>query len=248
MKIKSGIVKAVEAVKGAEEKGTGAPHPGPLPRGEGEAIGSASGKVAPMVRAELRDLEVAVLEASKTNPRKVFSKEGLDELAASIREHGIVQPLIVRILTEGNEGGKRGVDKGPHAGRAPGEARYEVVAGERRLRAAHLAGLKAAPCLIREMSGRGCAGGAVYREFAAGRFDGAGGGGRVQTFDRCEAVHGGESLAVKLGMSRGHVFNRLRLARSSEAGEEGGGGWDASVAGEFGVSVANAGVAGGGAA
>lgn len=164
-------------------------------------------KVAPMVRAELRDLEVALLEASKTNPRKVFSKEGLDELAASIRVHGIVQPLIVRALID-----KGGATKGPDK---VGEARYEVVAGERRLRAAHLAGLKAAPCLIREMTD----GDVLEVQYIENlqradltALEEAEGFKRLIDAKRYTA----ESLAVKLGMSRGHVFNRLRLARSSE--------------------------------
>ena len=59
-------------------------------------------------------------------PRQEFSQEGLEELAASIREHGILQPLTVRAGAEG----------------------YELVAGERRLRAARLAGLTAVPCLV----------------------------------------------------------------------------------------------------
>ena len=64
---------------------------------------------------------------SRGQPRKIFSKEALEELAASIQEQGVIQPLIVRRM----EGGK-----------------YELVAGERRLRAAKLAGLAQVPVVV----------------------------------------------------------------------------------------------------
>ena len=63
-------------------------------------------------------------------PRKVFSEEALSDLAESIKEHGVIQPIIVR----------------------PSGNSYEIVAGERRWRASRMAGLKKVPCLIRELS------------------------------------------------------------------------------------------------
>lgn len=63
-------------------------------------------------------------------PRKSFSEEKIEELAKSIREHGIIQPIVVRKKGEG----------------------YEIVAGERRWRAARKAELSAVPCIIRELS------------------------------------------------------------------------------------------------
>ncbi|MFO1463026.1 MAG: ParB/RepB/Spo0J family partition protein [bacterium] len=64
---------------------------------------------------------------SRGQPRKIFSKQALEELAASIQEQGVIQPLIVRRM----EGGK-----------------YELIAGERRLRAAKLAGLATVPVVV----------------------------------------------------------------------------------------------------
>ena len=63
------------------------------------------------------------LVASKTNPRKDFDKAGLTELAGSIKEHGILQPILVRPVS-GN-----------------GKQLYEIVAGERRYRASKMLGL-----------------------------------------------------------------------------------------------------------
>ncbi len=70
---------------------------------------------------------IADIIPSRDQPRKLFSKQGLDELAASIREKGIIQPLIVRRI----EGGK-----------------YELIAGERRLKAARLAELTQVPVVV----------------------------------------------------------------------------------------------------
>lgn len=67
---------------------------------------------------------------AKDQPRKIFSKESLEELAASIKEQGIIQPLIVRGIEGGN---------------------FELIAGERRLRASKLAGLEKVPVVVSEV-------------------------------------------------------------------------------------------------
>lgn len=76
---------------------------------------------------------IGLIQESKTNPRKTFDAHGIDELAASIVEQGIIEPLIVRPMEEK-------------------DAPYELVAGARRLRAARKAKLEEVPCLIRELS------------------------------------------------------------------------------------------------
>lgn len=75
------------------------------------------------------DLEVETIRPNPYQPRKDFDETALDELAASIRQLGIVQPLTVRAI---------------------GDGRYELIAGERRLRAARRAGLKRVPAYVRE--------------------------------------------------------------------------------------------------
>ena len=76
---------------------------------------------------------ISQLERNKEQPRKEFDQAALAELADSITEMGIIQPLIVRPIASGG---------------------YQIVAGERRFRAAQMAGLKEVPVLIREMSDR----------------------------------------------------------------------------------------------
>ena len=71
----------------------------------------------------IENIKLTELHANPYQPRKVFDQEALDELAASIKEHGVIQPIIV----------KKGI-KG-----------YEIIAGERRVKAASIAGLEEIP-------------------------------------------------------------------------------------------------------
>jgi ParB family chromosome partitioning protein len=80
----------------------------------------------------LLSLPVEAIERNPDQPRKRFEEEKLEELAASIREHGIVEPILVR-----RDGGK-----------------YRILAGERRWRAAQRAGLKEVPAILREATDR----------------------------------------------------------------------------------------------
>ena len=80
---------------------------------------------------EIRQIAINQIVPSKTNPRTAFDEGKLNELARSIKRSGVVQPLLVRRLT--------------------GEM-YELIAGERRLRASQRAGLAKVPCVVRELS------------------------------------------------------------------------------------------------
>jgi ParB family chromosome partitioning protein len=97
------------------------------------ALGRGLAALIPSARTDaeeggLRQVELHRLEANRRQPRKRFDEEGLAELAASIRKTGILQPILV--TREGD--------------------RYRVLAGERRVRAARLAGLRTVPVLIKE--------------------------------------------------------------------------------------------------
>src|SRR4051812_14138946 len=79
----------------------------------------------------LRQMPIDLLKASPNNPRKHFADEDLEDLAKSIREKGLLQPIVVRPLADGE---------------------FEIVAGERRWRAAQRAGIHDVPVLVRELS------------------------------------------------------------------------------------------------
>ncbi len=77
-----------------------------------------------------KTLPVAKLQANPDQPRRTFDKEALEELAASVKEHGLIQPIVV----------------------TPKNGVYEIVAGERRYRASKMAGLKEVPVIVRSMT------------------------------------------------------------------------------------------------
>lgn len=93
------------------------------------------GAEAPAGAASDSTLPVEALKRGRYQPRIDMRKESLDELAESIRSQGLIQPIIVRALS----------------GAASGEAGYEIIAGERRWRAAQLAGLADVPVVIRNV-------------------------------------------------------------------------------------------------
>jgi ParB family chromosome partitioning protein len=107
------------------------------PKGLGRGLDVLLGEdrpPAPAAAGEPRapdTLPVARLQAGRYQPRTRMDETALQELAASIRQHGVMQPLVVRAI---------------------GHDRYEIVAGERRFRAAQLAGLDAVPVVVRDVS------------------------------------------------------------------------------------------------
>ncbi|WP_252259421.1 ParB/RepB/Spo0J family partition protein [Erythrobacter aurantius] len=105
----------------------------PLVRSAPETSGSAAENSQQTSDSPLKNLAVAAIEPLPGNPRKHFDETALDELAASIAARGVIQPVIVRPL---------------------GGGRYQLVAGERRWRAAQKARLHEIPALVRDLSER----------------------------------------------------------------------------------------------
>jgi ParB family chromosome partitioning protein len=98
----------------------------------------------------LRELPLAEIAVNRRQPRRMFSTEELDELAASIRALGVVQPIVVRPLVTAASVAVEAADgKRPAREAVAAGPRYELIAGERRLRAARLAGLDHIPALVR---------------------------------------------------------------------------------------------------
>jgi ParB family chromosome partitioning protein len=93
------------------------------------SVSGGEGEPLPLGRRDLRDLPVELIRPNPNQPRKRFDGDGLTALAASLTERGVVQPILVRPLAGGT---------------------YELVAGERRWRAAQLAGLETIPAIVRD--------------------------------------------------------------------------------------------------
>ncbi|MFQ3630671.1 ParB/RepB/Spo0J family partition protein [Roseiflexus sp.] len=140
-------------------------------------------------RAVVREVSVDSIDANPYQPRIGFDESALDELAASIREHGIIQPLIV---TERDRG------------------RYELIAGERRLRAARRAGLERVPVIVRESTHQQALELALIENIQRADLNALEEARAYQTL-KDEFGLSDEAIAQRVGRSREAVANTRRL-------------------------------------
>ncbi len=138
----------------------------------------------------VRIVPIDHIEPNPEQPRMVFEPEALNELAASIREHGVLQPILVRPL-------------GPNT--------YQIVAGERRWRASRLAGLETIPALIEQIDDDTALEIAIIENLQREDLTPLD---EAAMYDRMVHEHGYSirKLADKLGKDKGYLENRLRLA------------------------------------
>lgn len=140
-----------------------------------------------------RSVPVGQLRANPKNPRRRFDEADLAELSASIKAHGVVQPILVR----------------PVEGEV---ARFEIVAGERRWRAAQLAALQDVPVVVRALTDRETLEIAIIENVQRADLDAIE---EAQAYGMLIDEHGYTQgdLADVLGKSRSHVTNTLRLLK-----------------------------------
>jgi ParB family transcriptional regulator, chromosome partitioning protein len=141
----------------------------------------------------VRHIPVNRIEPNPENPRLLFEEEALADLAASIREHGVLQPILVR----------------PH-----GEI-YQLVAGERRWRAAIRAGLETIPALVEDLDDEAALEIAVIENLQREDLSPLE---EATMYEKMVTEHGYSirKLAQKLGKDKGYLENRLRLADAPE--------------------------------
>ena len=153
-----------------------------------------------LVRSEntIAEIPIIKIRPNKAQPRKVFSEDELSALSRSISENGILQPLTVRKVSS---------------------TEYELVAGERRLRAAVLAGLRKVPCIVVKCSDKESAVYALLENLQRadlGIFEEARGISKlIRRYGLTQ-----EQAAVKLGKTQSTIANKLRLLRLSEEEQE----------------------------
>ena len=139
---------------------------------------------------DIHEIRVEEIIPNPFQPRKTFSDEGLQDLAASVREHGILQPLLVRRTQEG----------------------FEIVAGERRFRAAKIVGLTAVPAIVRDLDDKEMAELAMIENL------------QREDLHYLEEAEGfqllltnfgltQEDLARRVGKNQSTIANKLRLLR-----------------------------------
>ena len=160
------------------------------PSGLGKGLGALLGDdVMKTESSGSLSIPISQVESYSGQPRKHFDEESLQELADSITEHGIIQPLTVRKLSSGY---------------------YQIIAGERRWRAARLAGLQEVPVIVMEADDRKAAELAMIenlqREDLNPLEEAAGFQSLIETYHMTQ-----EEAAQRVGKSRSAVTNALRL-------------------------------------
>ena len=165
-------------------------------RGLGRGMSALLGEVEDMpvaagAAAGLRDIPIELIHRNEKQPRWVFPEAEIDELAASIREKGVLQPILVRPAP--------GVDR-----------HFEIVAGERRWRASQKAGLHTLPALVRELDDAQVLEIAVIENVQRSALNPIE---EASAYQQLIEIHGRTQadVADAVGKSRAHVANAVRL-------------------------------------
>jgi ParB family chromosome partitioning protein len=156
-------------------------------------LGKGLGALIPgadLTRPSVQEIPLADLERNPFQPRKHFNEAALEELASTIREHGILTPVVVRRVADG----------------------FQIIAGERRIRAARLAGLTHVPTIVREASDAQALQMALVENLQREDLNPLE---AAEAYQKLVADFGltQEELAGRLGRDRSSVANSLRLLR-----------------------------------
>jgi ParB family chromosome partitioning protein len=140
--------------------------------------------------AAIRNIPVTKVDPNPNQPRLAMDKAGMDDLTASVKEHGVLQPILVRPLSD---------------------SRYQLIAGERRWRAARRAGLVSIPALIEDIDDETALEISVIENLQREDLSPVD---EALIYDKMIREHGYSirKLAQKLGKDKGYLENRLRLA------------------------------------
>lgn len=141
-------------------------------------------------REEIVDIDLSELRANPYQPRKVFDEEALQELASSIAEHGVFQPIIVKKSIKG----------------------YEIIAGERRVRASKMAGLDTVPAIIRNLDDNQMMEIALLENLQRENLSAIEEAAAYKTMIEKLGLTQ-EQLSARVGKSRSHITNILGLLR-----------------------------------
>lgn len=165
------------------------------PMGLGRGLSSLIPRMEAQEKNGLVQLDIREIRASKKQPRQNFEKGSLEELAGSLKRHGVLQPIVVRKLPKGN---------------------YEIVAGERRWRAAELAGLKSIPCVVSEVADKDLLTVALVENIQREDLNAIE---EAESYQRLHEDQGlsQEQIAKAVGKERSTITNALRLLKLPRA-------------------------------
>lgn len=163
---------------------------------EGAGLATTPAEAAP----EIIEYDISSIKANPLQPRRSFDEQDLEELKGSILEHGVLQPIMLRL--------------------EPGAAdRYQIVAGERRWRAAKMAGLKTIPAWVRDVDELQILELGIIENVQRTDLnpieEAEAYGALMKRFGRTQ-----DSLAQKIGKSRVHIANTLRLLNLSDVARD----------------------------
>jgi ParB family transcriptional regulator, chromosome partitioning protein len=144
------------------------------------------------IGAVYKEIDPSAIEPNPRQPRQVFDEEALSELVHSIREFGLMQPIVVRAL--------------------PDTSRYQLVMGERRWRAAQVAGLATIPAIVRETADESMLRDALLENIHRAQLNPLEEAAAYQQLlDEFSVTH--DELAARIGRSRPLITNMIRLLR-----------------------------------
>lgn len=146
-----------------------------------------------MMGKEITEISLADIMPNRFQPREIFDEQALNELALSIREHGVIQPITVRKVGD----------------------KYEIIAGERRYRASKIAGVTTIPAIIREIDDKEAAKIALLENLQRQDLTPIEEAKTYQTILKLENITQ-EELANNLGKAQSTVANKIRLLNLDE--------------------------------
>ena len=171
------------------EGGTTDPSFGPTTTSTAHASADADSALRQVEGAYFEEVAISAIAPNPRQPRRTFDEDALEDLAASIAEVGLLQPVVVRKLGPGS---------------------YELVMGERRMRASQRAGLEFIPAIVRETQDNDMLRDALIENLHRQQLDPLEEAAAYQQLlDDFGATH--EQLAQRIGRSRPHISNTLRL-------------------------------------
>lgn len=165
----------------------------------GEAPQAAAPQLVTVPGARLAEIELTDIVPNAQQPRKEFRDAELQELVVSVREFGVLQPIVVR----------------PRAGAAPGEPQFELIMGERRFRASGLAGLDRIPAVIKDTADEDMLRDALLENIHRAQLNPLE---EASAYKQLLEDFGitQEQLADRIGRSRPQITNTIRLLRLPE--------------------------------
>lgn len=167
---------------------------GGLGRGLAALFGSNAGNLPGAPKDSVKEISVAAIRPNPYQPRREFDEDALNELAESVKSYGILQPIILRKVDAKN---------------------FEIIAGERRLRAAKIAGLQTVPSIVREYTDAQMSEISIIENVQRRDLNAIE---EARAYERLikEFGHTQEVIAAKIGRSRSHIANLMRLLKLAE--------------------------------